>query len=668
MIAVETEISPFDPAFSRHADAMSPREEMSPAEFTRRYRKLHPEYCSERPGPWDSTVFPYQDPLMNMVQEAVETGKRGFVLMKSGQGGGTDLAINGQLWLKAYFPGPQLFMGATEKVAGEFGRERFGKIIPDCEPLATTYIPNRRGDILTKRFTDGKIQLCGGQSVFNLQSTPYRVVVIDELDSLTENLGGEGDPIKLAEVRTDSFSGPTLIIAYAHPTTRERGAAKLFYENSDQRRGFVRHGACGAEFYLQWEHVKCCGKNEGTPDPKDPDAYAYACPGCGEIIEDAERVKMVREVKYRSVLPPEEARKKTWIGGHFSQLYYPAKSLRSLAQRWIECGDDENAKMVFFNKVLGEPYELKVQEVTAAALRALIVVRRRHNDPEFYLRGQVPPGVLFLTAGQDSRSVEFHYSIWGWGMREATDKTRHLCGWLIDWGKIVRPYSLEFTPAEFHTFDDLIYRREFRSTCSDRRYPVMQGGHDTGYPPTQIPIVTFCRSWPNRALPVKGASLTASSATNASFASWGTARVHKVGEAEVADEGSKVLRLNTFMLKTEFYGMADPTKRIEIADMAGSEIIGTRKVPRIALPEDVDDAWIEESKNEALGKGKKHNELVWVKTGPNHFADCNTYALGCAYNLDPFQKGKTAEEYQRRRLGRHFRGGSSEESHDPAMG
>ncbi len=650
---------------------------MSPAEFAVRHRVLHEEYCSDRAGAWSNTVFPYQQHVMNAVEEAIRTGKRGVVLMKAGQIGGTDAIINAMLWLKVYFPGPQLFMTSTEKVASEFGRERFGKIIPDMAPLRRKYIPNRRGDILTKRFTDGKIQLSGGQSVFNLQSTPYRVVLLDELDSLVENLGGQGDPLKLAAVRTDSFGGPTLIIAYAHPSTRDRGAAKLFYESSDQRRGFIAHAPCGHSFTPDWAHVSP-GEN-----PMDPGGYVYACPGCGAVIEDAERVAMVRKVEYRSVLPPEVAATKAWIGLQAGQFFTPTKTLRSFAERWIECGGntgggggDENAKRVFFNKVLGEPYEPMLQTVDTQSLRRLIVVQRRVDDPEFYCRGQVPAGVRFLTAGQDSRSTELHFAVWGWGLRRAVDKNLHLCGWLIDWGVIQRQYSLEFTQSEFHVFDGLIYRRKFASSCSDRYFVVLQGGHDIGYPPTQIPIIGYCRSWPNRAVPIKGASLTATSASTAPYARWGAARKYKAEDVEVVDDTSAHLQLNTFMLKTDLYGMLNPDKKLEVFDKVGTEVVGVRKVPRVTLPHDVDDQWLAQSAAEALSKGKRHNELTWVKSGPNHFADCNTYALGCAMNLDPFQMDETDQEYRERRDAGRRRpilpgwapGAQRRERGDPSMG
>lgn len=625
------------------AEIWEPPETLSFSAFAAKYRKLHAVYCSERPGLWDATVFPCQAPIMDCIQEAIVKGKRGLVMMKPGQSGGTDIAINAMCALKVYYPGPQLFLTSTEDVAGEFGRERFALIIPDMPPLLKRYLPNPRGDILCKRFMDGKIQLAGGQSIFKLQSTPYRIVCIDELDSLVDNLGGSGDPVKLAEVRMDSFTGRTLMIAYAHPSTRDRGAGKLYYESSDQRRGFVKH-ACGGEFWLQWEHVRIIPGKDQTQEQAavDPDCYSYVCPQCGAEIYDAERVVMARAVKYRSTLAPEIAAKKAWIGVHYSQLYSPGKSIRSLAQRRIECGKDENAIRVFANKVLGEPYESKISKIEVAALRQLIVVKRRANDPEFYTRGQVPPGVRFLTAGQDSRTTQLHYCVWGWGLRRAMDRTLYLCGWLIDWGIIARPYALTFTEAEYHAFDDVIYRRAFVSTNGQRSFHVRQCGHDVGYPPTQIAIATYCRNFPARAIPVKGASETHSSAVNASYARWGNPLAFKAGEQTVKDEHSRHLQLNTHLIKSDWYSWTNSERKIIVPDANG----GPHPVNRLTLPEDVDEEWLKQSASESLGVGKKTTELVWRKDGPNHFADCNTYALGLAYNLDPFQGKMTDDEAQ----------------------
>src|SRR5947209_3139672 len=106
------------------AESLRPPPDLTPAEFTRRYRILHEVYCVERPGRWDDSVFPWQAASIDCVAEAIRTGKRGVVLLKAGQIGGTEWAINGQTWLKTHYPGAQLFLTSTDDVAGEFGRER----------------------------------------------------------------------------------------------------------------------------------------------------------------------------------------------------------------------------------------------------------------------------------------------------------------------------------------------------------------------------------------------------------------------------------------------------------------------------------------------------------------------------------------------------------------
>lgn len=582
---------------------------------------------------------------MNAVEEAVRTGRRGVVFMKGGQIGGTDAMINAQMWLKEYFPGPQLFMTSTDKVAAEFGRERFKLIIEDMEPLRRKYMGTGRGDILIKRFIDGKIQICGGQSVFNLQSTPFRVVIIDELDSLVENLGGQGDPIKLAEVRTDSFGGPTLMIAYAHPSTRERGAARLFYEMSDQRRGYVTH-ECGESFFLQWHHVRATLAHVKMTQEQadvDPDCYAYYCPGCGAEILDAERVKMTREtLVYRSSLDPEEAKRRQWIGVHASQLYTPAKTIRSFAVRWIECQDDENAKRVFYNKVLGEPYESSLKKSSIDDWRRLIVIPRREGDTESYRKGQIPRGVRFLTAGQDSNSSEFHYAVWGFGLAKTVENKTILRRWLIDWDTIKRREKSEvITEDELHVFDQLIYDRFYPSTYSDRiSFDVRECGHDTGWNP--IAIYQYTRNYEWRAIPVKGASETSLSKAPP----WRESHKpkYKLNGLEV-ELSQPLILLNTYTLKFDWYNTISRIAEVNDYDNGLKQPpTGKHVVTLTSLPQDVDDEFLSQSSSEFLITGRRRGEKEWSHSKPNHYSDCSVYAYALALKINPFQGGLSFDE------------------------
>ena len=677
----------FPDVWACFTDALRPPPDLSSSEFSEKYRKLHERYCVESPGPWKSHAW--QIDFMNAVDEGIATGKN-VVAMKGGQIGGTDCMINTLCRQKVRYPGPVLFLTSTDAKAEEFGRERFDLIIADMPPLSKRLLP-QRSQLLVKRFTDGPLELCGGQSINKLQSTPYRFIWFDEIDSIMANLDGGGDPIKLGQNRYTSFQGARGVVAYAHPTTKDKGAGKLYYELSDQRRGHILH-SCGKWFWIDWFNpdVIIVTPREGMTKEqaeRDADCYQLHCPHCHARIDEAERILMLRAgVRQISTLPPEVAKTKTWIGVQAGQVLMPHISIRSIAQEWIEtdCGRDEAKTIVFVNKVLGDVREPEVKKIDKDALRKLIVVRRRQADPEFYLRGTVPPWALYLTAGQDSRTTELHYAVWGWGIRQTIDNLYLLCGCLIDWGEIKRQYSLTFDEREFHVFDDLIYNRRFPSAANDflppdkrRFYRVRAGAHDIGYQPTQIPITRYCRHFKTRAMPCRGAAETATSACIADPVRIGVARRYHAGDAEHVDDPALIF--NTYLLKQEWYGWTDPDRRIKIADLHEGRNIGIREIPRIVLPQDVDDLWLEQSKNEELAKGEKKNELVWIRKGPNHVADCNTYAHGAAVHLEPHAQNLTAEQYEK--IKRPEARGSKQEEHgqhragdewrrldDPALG
>jgi phage terminase large subunit GpA-like protein len=435
-------------------------------------------------------------------------------------------------------------------------------------------------------------------------------------------------------------------VAFAHPSIRERGAGRLYYELSDQRRGFVVCPHCGGEFWLSWEHVKAVpdvGMNRQQAE-RDPRLYRYFAPCCGTEISDAQRYAMARRVTQRTTLPAAEAARRSWIGVHFSQLYMPNKPLELLAKRWIDGAESEPIRRVFVNKCLGDVFDHSLRETSPDILRRLVVLSRGEDDPAYYGRGQVPKGVRFLTAGFDYRTTEFHFCVWGWGLvRDDTDYAA-LCGWLVDWGVYRRPYSATIDAAELRVFDG-IYDQAYPGTAESARYFVEQGFHDAGWQP--IPVYEYCRRRPFRAFPSKGsADGDVVPETTAAFLRWSGPPVWRIGEEEVRDERLRLCILNTFTLKEDWYGLAEKTFRVPAA--GGSADIRTR----FTLPRDVDDEWLAQSAAEHITTEKR--KRVWKRRGPNHFGDCNIYAYAAARNLDPFQQGlpmdETKQETPRRRI------------------
>jgi len=612
----------------------------TPAQFAEAHRFLKPG-TTERPGKWSNAHVPALTSIMDCAGEALALGKN-FCLMKSGQGGGSEAVINFLAYLKAQYSGPILYVISKDEIAAEFGRERFGYILDTCSPLSRKALRGKSsGESLHhKRFVDGKLDIVGGRSILNLQSQPYRFVFLDEVDSLLDEVKDQGDPIKIAQVRMDAFEGTTMMLAFAHPTNAGRGVGRLYYTLSDQRRGFVRCIHCEKEIWLSWSHVEAvagAGLNQAQAERR-ADRYKYFCPECGVEITDGERWRMIAAgVTQKSTLPPDVAALRPWVGCHFSQLYYPHKTIRDLAQQHVAALDNEGAKIVFVNKVMGDVYEPQVQEVTADQWRRLVCIPTGDNDRESWRRGTVPWGVRFLTAGQDSRSTELHWTVWGWGLRrDALTEQAVLCGRLIDWGVVERKYSLTLDPQEMAVFDSLIYDRLFPAAWDPQRtFHVVQGGHDIGW--QQIAVNEYCRRWAYRALPVKGAAETMSSRSTAPAVRPGNPLSYIYGKEKVADERVRPLFLNTYHLKIQLYGMLDKTVALK-----NKTELAARNTPCLLLPADAfsmsdGERFCYESSNEILApiSFAKKEEFQWKRKGPNHFADCNIYAYACALNLNP---------------------------------
>jgi phage terminase large subunit GpA-like protein len=473
-------------------------------------------------------------------------------------------------------------------------------------------LQSKRGDRddsdYTFRFVDGAIDLCGGKSINNLESNPYAMIVFDEWDRIALNL--LRDPIGLARSRSMSRAGRSLVYGWGHPTSKEIGVGQAYWNLSDRRRGFVIHAACGHEFYLQWDHVR-----DG----------AYYCPNCGSEIPDGERHAMSRRLVLKSSLPPEVAATRKWIGWHFSHLYYPHILVSEMWTDWLRCEGDDAATETFVNKRLGECHEAKKIVISPEALWKCIDKR------EPFMRGQVPRWVRFLTAGQDSRQMELHYAIWGWGLRRIDKETTMVSAALVDWGVVPRVKSETFYESEYHVFDKLIYDRTF-----DRGMKVWACGHDAGYAPTQIAIHTYCRCHQGRAFPTKGANLKHSSSSMAPYIRRGNALNIELKNGEILRDERQWI-LNTFTLKQDWYGWIGQERTL----------VDGRVAQMICLPTDVEAEFIKQSSSEYLTIGERNGELVWKHAGANHWADCNTIAQAMYLKDDRLQDRLTADEAQR---------------------
>ena len=620
-----------------------PPEDLTPSEWNERYIHLS-RVESVLPGRWSHEPFPFLAPMADEFLKALRAGKN-LAIIKAGQVGVSRVVLNWANYLKAMFSGSILYMTSVVEVAKEFSRDRLDRDLDTCEPLKAKALRGRKaGELVAiKRFVDGKMVLVGGKAVSGYESVPYPFVIVDEYDSLQDELLGRGDPLANVEIRLDaaaSMGARTQVIAFAHPTTIERGAGKLYYRSSDQRRAFVRCVHCGShDHWLSWEHVQVLPEGEERQEvaERNPDRYVYVAPCCGVEISDSDRAAMVRAVEFRSTLEPEEAEKKRWVGLHISQLY-SGKSLHFLAEKWIEGIDDPGKRKVFVNKRLGEVYREVTREADPEAWEAC--KPPSGSQLEFEL-GQVPSWVQFLTAGQDSRSSQLHWAIWGWGMVRDAGELLRLCGAPVAVGVVPRqPPRPTLEAADLAVFDQLLY---------DRRWPrlgegggdlwVAMGLHDSGWQP--VAVYSYCLGRRDgRAFPATGAGLDEVSAARTQIVQMGVRPGFKdpvTGESYREAHEQKAT-LNTFVLKGELVGMVDTKFPLPDGSMMG----------RVVLPRNAPPEYVAQSGSEYLARNDK-GKLEWRHRGPNHWADCNTQALGAALYLARDLRETADEQRERER-------------------
>lgn len=614
------------------ANVLRPPEDISPSEFAAKYRYLNPVTTAVG-GLWSNDVFPYLIAIMDAVQLALNLGKN-LVMMKSGQGGGSEAIINALLWLRLRIAGPFLYMISKDDLAKEFSRERFDYAMKTCPPIQEIALCGRGSGatIHVKRFVNGKLVIIGGQSSLNIISTPYPVVIIDEFDSIPESPDG-GDFLAKAENRMEAFAafGPTILIAFAHPTTKDRGAGKLYYEKSDQRRGFISCPHCDGSFWLDYENdVKVIAEGSETMAiaEQNPKRYHHFVPCCGAELSDAQRWLQIRKgVRQEITIPAEQAARMTYVGVHFNSFYAPHRSLEWLAGQMIQGFDSPTVMKEKVNKVLGDVHTVSTQETTQDQWRACIVTPQSDDDPEAYYLGEVPPGVQFLTAGQDSGSRQLHWAVWGWGIERDEDNLPWWCGWLIDAGVVEHEHVESIEASHLRVFDQVLYQRLWPQ--GDSHIQLRYGYHDEGWCP--VAIYEYCRGNRGRAYPCMGDAVDDKS-TRAPHR-WGRSPRWLVNGREITDKLIKRALLNTYLLKIDFFSLVGKTFHTK-----------DRIRTRLTLPRDIErvPGFLKQSSAEYLTMdGKKQ---VWAHRGEEHFSDCNIYAYAASINARVFKRERTKKE------------------------
>jgi phage terminase large subunit GpA-like protein len=316
-------------------------------------------------------------------------------------------------------------------------------------------------------FPGGHITMIGANAPTELASRPIRIVFADEVDRYPTSAGSEGDPIFLARQRSVTFWNRKMIMA-STPTIA--GASRIWkaFENSDQRYYYLPCPHCSEFHTLKWAQM--------VWDEGEASTAMMACPVCGGMYGDADKLRMLAHGEWRAANP-----KSTIAGFHISALYSPWQTFADVVSEWLLKKDNPETLKTFINLQLGECWEDRSGESVKADS---LLTRRETWD-------SVPADVVIITAGVDVQDDRLEISVIGWTGEEQSRVLHHNKLYGSPGEPAVWSQLDVFLKADHFTADGRILR--IKATAID------SGGHHTQQ------AYEFCRSrMGQRVVPIKG--------------------------------------------------------------------------------------------------------------------------------------------------------------------
>lgn len=386
-------------------------------------------------------------------------------------------------------PSPILVVQPRVEDAEDYSKSEIAPMLRDTVVLAEI-APDpktRTGEntLLKKTMKNGaSIALVGANSPGGFRRITVRIVLFDEVDGYpVGGAGSEGDQIALGTKRSETFWNRK-IVSGSTPTIKGLSRIEKLYQEGDQRRFYVPCPHCGDYQVLEWG-----GKDvtHGVKWDKDdqgkalPETVHYVCKHNGCVILEQDKPELIKKGEWRAHAPF-----KGHASFHINSLYslMPNARWSLLVSEFLRVKSDPIELQTFVNTTLGETFEDRGE----GALSELTLARRAE-----IWAGEVPDGVVLLTAAGDTQDDRVELEIVGWGRNEERWSIAHV---VIDGD----PDS----PALWQEVDTILKRQWYRA--DGHAFSIAAACIDSGGHHTQR-VYEFCKARLGRRIwAIKGGS------------------------------------------------------------------------------------------------------------------------------------------------------------------
>lgn len=264
-----------------------------------------------------------------------------------------------------------------------------------------------RNTLVHRRFPGGSLKIVPAKAPRNLRAHTARILIVDEADAMS--VTEEGSPIKLAEMRTLTFSDRKIVIG-STPVFEETSHVIRAYAESDSRVFEVRPPCCDAPVEIMWKHIEW---PEG-----EPDLAAFRCPHCDTLNHEKHKADMVANGAWRITRPEIKGHAGFRLNALISTL--PNASWGKLAAEFIVAKKSPDTLQAFVNTVLGEGWKETSEALDESALMS-------RAEP-FGLQA-IPQPVRVVTAGVDVQRDRIEITFLGFSETET-----FVLGHSVVWG------------------------------------------------------------------------------------------------------------------------------------------------------------------------------------------------------------------------------------------
>jgi phage terminase large subunit GpA-like protein len=352
-------------------------------------------------GPWRNRLTPY---LVEPMDYAGMTCPTPRVTFRGGaQIGKTQIGVNLAGQCLSETPTQAMVMLPSLTSLRQYNRDKLDRMIQATPALqeAVADITERSGQGSTtavKRGARGaQVELVTASSSKDLQSRSVAAVIMEEIAEYDADVGGRGSPIEQGETRTYSYRKRRYkILKSSTPGIKGDCDITDAFEDGSQGRYHAVCPHCRRAQELVFANL--------TWTKGRPETAAYACAGCGTLIQEREKATILALENGAGWVHQHPER----LGEHAS---FTLSALYSNMLPWSEIAAEAEAAEAdpsklkrFTQQTLGEPWD-EAYELPKAELLML----RRDQWPV----GRVPPGVLFLVGATDVQGAYLEWAVWG---------------------------------------------------------------------------------------------------------------------------------------------------------------------------------------------------------------------------------------------------------------